>query len=299
MVYWKKSCEVKKVKFTKMQACGNDYIYINALEEKIEMDLETIAKVLSNRHFAIGGDGVVFLYPSTVADFRMRMFNLDGSEGEMCGNALRSISKYAYEKGIVSKEEFTIETLGGIQRVQVFVEDGIVRNVQANIGNPVFKAKDIPVRTDLDTFINQPVQVLDREFMVSSVSWGNPHAIIFVDDVANFEVEKYGKALENMTDLYPNKVNVSFVQVLDRENVKMRVWERGSGETLGCGTGCASVAVISATLNHCNRKMKIQQRGGTLEMNWDEETNDLYMKGEPQLVFEAEIDIEAVMRSNP
>lgn len=279
-----------KIKFTKMQAFGNDYVYIDAINQKIEKPNE-LAKYVSDRHFAIGSDGMVMICPSDIADFKMRMFNPDGTEGEMCGNALRSMSKYVYDHKFTDKTNLTIETLGGIQKVELFVKNGVAVNIRANIGEPRLNTKLIPVNTDLEEFIEQPVQILDRVFKISALSWGNPHCVIFIDDVDNFDVEKYGKTIEYKTDLFPNKTNVTFAQVINRNYIKIREWERGTGETIGCGTGCCTAAVFAIINGKCDRKVTVEQIGGNLEVEWDETTNNVFMKGPSHTVFESEIDI--------
>ena len=282
------------LKFTKMQAYGNDYVYINAIDQKLD-NLSELAKFVSNRHFGIGSDGMVLICPSTVADFRMRMFNPDGTEGEMCGNALRSMSKYVYDHGLTNKTDLTIETLGGIQKVKLFVENGVAINIRANIGEPRLDTKVIPVNTELEQFIEQPVEILDKTFKISALSWGNPHVVIFLDDVSTFDVEKYGKAIEYKTDLFPNKTNVTFAQVINRNYIKMREWERGTGETIGCGTGCCTAAVFAALTNRCDRKVTVEQIGGNLEVDWDEKTNNVFMQGPSHTVFESEIDASHII----
>ncbi len=279
-----------KIKFTKMQAYGNDYVYINAISQKLSK-LDELARFVSDRHFAIGSDGMVLICPSEKGDFRMRMFNPDGTEGEMCGNALRSMSKYVYEHNLTDKTNLTIETLGGMQKVKLFVENGHVVNIEANIGEPRLSTKVIPVNTNLDEFVEQEVEVLDKTFKISALSWGNPHCVIFVDDVANFDVHKYGNAIEHKTDLFPNKTNVTFAQVINRKYIKMREWERGTGETIGCGTGCCTAAVFSAITGRCDREVTVEQIGGNLEVNWDEATNTVFMKGPSHTVFESEIEV--------
>ncbi len=279
-----------KIKFTKMQACGNDYVYINAISQKLSK-LDELARFVSDRHFAIGSDGMVLICPSEKGDFRMRMFNPDGTEGEMCGNALRSMSKYVYEHNLTDKTNLTIETLGGMQKVKLFVENGQVVNIEANIGEPRLSTKVIPVNTNLDEFVEQEVEVLDKIFKISALSWGNPHCVIFVDDVANFDVHKYGNAIEHKTDLFPNKTNVTFAQVINRKYIKMREWERGTGETIGCGTGCCTAAVFSVITGRCDREVTVEQIGGNLEVNWDEATNTVFMKGPSHTVFESEIEV--------
>lgn len=279
-----------KIKFTKMQAYGNDYVYINAISQKLSK-LDELARFVSDRHFAIGSDGMVLICPSEKGDFRMRMFNPDGTEGEMCGNALRSMSKYVYEHNLTDKTNLTIETLGGMQKVKLFVENGQVVNIEANIGEPRLSTKVIPVNTNLDEFVEQEVKVLDKILKISALSWGNPHCVIFVDDVANFDVHKYGNAIEHKTDLFPNKTNVTFAQVINRKYIKMREWERGTGETIGCGTGCCTAAVFSVITGRCDREVTVEQIGGNLEVNWDEATNTVFMKGPSHTVFESEIEV--------
>lgn len=284
-------------RFTKMQAYGNDYVYIDAINQKIN-NVHELAKYISNRHFGVGSDGLVLICKSDVADFRMRMFNPDGTEGEMCGNALRSLSKYVYDHKLTDKEELTIETLGGIQHVKLTVENGQAVNIEANIGKPVLDTTKIPVNTDLPEFIEQEVKVLDKTFKITAVSWGNPHCVMFIDDVDNFDVEKYGKAIEYKTDLFPNKTNVTFAQVVDRHTLKMREWERGTGETIGCGTGCCTATVAAVLTGRCERNVNVHQIGGVLETNWDEKTGTMFMKGPSHTVFESEIDVDNILKEN-
>ena len=277
-----------------MQAYGNDYVYIDAINQKID-NVNELAKYISNRHFGVGSDGLVLIYSSDVADFKMRMFNPDGTEGEMCGNALRSLSKYVYDHKLTNKEELTIETLGGIQHVKLTVENGKAVNIEANIGKPVLDTRKIPVNTNLKEFIEQEVTILDKKFKITAVSWGNPHCVMFIDDVDNFDVEKYGKAIEYKTDLFPNKTNVTFAEVMDRNNIKIREWERGTGETIGCGTGCCTATVAAVLTGRCDRNVKVHQIGGVLETNWDEETGTMFMKGPSHTVFESEIDVDRII----
>lgn len=282
------------MRFTKMQAYGNDYVYIDAINQKID-NLSELAKFVSDRHFAIGSDGMVLICPSEVADFRMRMFNPDGTEGEMCGNALRSMSKYVYDHKLTDKANLTIETLGGIQHVELFVENGQAVNIKANIGKPVLDTKKIPVNTELPEFIEQPVQILDKEFKITAVSWGNPHCVMFIDDVANFDVHKYGKEIEYKTELFPNKTNVTFAQVVDRNHIKIREWERGTGETIGCGTGCCTAVTAAVLTNRCDRKVSVEQIGGVLDVEWEAESGNMFMKGPSHTVFEADIDASHII----
>lgn len=285
-----------KIKFTKMQAYGNDYVYIDAIHQKLD-HLSELAKYISNRHFGVGSDGIVLICPSEKGDFRMRMFNPDGTEGEMCGNALRSMSKYVYEHKLTEKTDLIIETLGGMQKVKLFVENEEVVNIEANIGEPRLDTKIIPVNTQLKEFIEQPVQILDKVFKISALSWGNPHCVIFMDDVDHFDVHQYGKAIEYKTDLFPNKTNVTFAQVVNKNYIKIREWERGTGETIGCGTGCCTAAVFAILTGRCDRKVTVEQIGGNLEVNWDKVTNTVFMKGPSHTVFESEIDVSEIIKS--
>lgn len=272
------------MKFTKMQAVGNDYIYIDAINQKLN-NLPELSIFLSERHFGVGSDGIVLICPSEKADFRMRMFNADGSEGEMCGNAIRSVGKYVYEKKLTRKTKLTIETLAGIKNLQLFVENEKVVNICANIGKPIF---------DMD-FIEKKIQILDREFLLTKVSWGNPHVSIFMEDVQNFDVATYGKEIENRLDLFPERTNVTFAKVESPTLIHMREWERGSGETLGCGTGGATAAVTGIMLKQCERKVTIIQPGGPIEIYWEEGTDELYMTGPSTIVFEGNIDVSHIM----
>lgn len=297
------------MKFTKMQAYGNDYVYIDAIHQELN-NLPELARFVSNRHFAIGSDGMVLICPSDKGDFRMRMFNPDGSEGEMCGNALRSVAKYVYDHRLTDKTELVIETLGGMQKLKLFIEEGnppgieskdvtegrgYAANIQADIGEPRLDTKVIPVATELPQFVEQPVQVKDKLFYMTAVSWGNPHCAMFVENVSELDVEKYGKSIEYMTELFPNKTNVTFVEFVRRDYLKIREWERGTGETIGCGTGCCTAVVAGVLTNRCDRKVTVEQIGGPLEIEWDKETNHMFMKGPSHTVFEAEIDVSAII----
>lgn len=282
---------MEKIRFTKMQAYGNDYVYVNAIEQRIE-NPNDLARKVSNRHFGIGSDGLVLICSSMECDFRMRMFNPDGTEGEMCGNALRSLSKFVYYHHLTEKQDLLIETLGGIKKIHLEVEEGEVVNIQADIGIPVFASNQIPVVTEEKDFVNQPIQVLDQLFMVSSLSWGNPHTVIFVDHVDDFPVEKYGPAIECLTSVFPKKTNVTFAQVVSEDLIKIREWERGTGETIGCGTGCCTAVVMANLLGKCGRKVTVQQIGGPLYVEWD--SNDhVHMRGPSHVVYEGEYFYEA------
>lgn len=282
---------MKKIKFTKMQAYGNDYVYVNAIDQQIE-DPNDLAKKVSDRHFGIGSDGLVLICSSDRCDFRMRMFNPDGTEGEMCGNALRSLSKFVYFHHLTDKTDLTIETLGGDQKVHLFVENGEVINISADIGEPGLRPEKIPVVFEGETFIDQPITVLDRTFYVSSLSWGNPHTVTFLDSVDDFAVEKYGPAIEHLTSVFPKKTNVTFAQILSDHRIRIREWERGTGETIGCGTGCCTAVVMAHLLGKCGRIVDVEQIGGPLHVEWDE-NDHVHMTGPSHVVYEGEYLYEA------
>lgn len=285
---------MRKIKFTKMQAYGNDYVYVNAIEQQIEKP-HHLAVQVSNRHFGIGSDGLVLICPSESCDFRMRMFNPDGTEGEMCGNALRSLSKFVYYHHLTDKTELRIETLGGIQHVKLFVKNGEVVNISADIGEPVFLPERIPAVSQTpgtDIFLNQPVAVLDRTFYLSSLSWGNPHTVAFLESVDDFPVEKYGPAIECLTRVFPKKTNVTFAQVISKDRIRIREWERGTGETIGCGTGCCTAAVMAHLLEKCGRTVDVEQIGGVLHVEWDA-AGHVHMTGPSHVVYEGEYFYEA------
>ncbi len=279
-----------KVKFTKMQAFGNDYIYVDAIHQEI-IEPGELSKRISDRHFGVGADGLVLICPSEKCDFRMRIFNPDGTEAEMCGNALRSTAKFVYFHGLTDKTEFEIETLGGIKQIQLFVEDGEVVNIHAKIGKPEFRAELVPVTTDKETFLNEKIEVLGREFRASSLSWGNPHTVLFIDDVDNFDVHGYGPVIEYHS-LFPRRTNVTFAQIVDETHIKIREWERGTGETLGCGTGCCSAVVFANILGMGARVVDVEQPGGVLHVEWDEE-DVIHMTGPSHVVFQGEYEYEA------
>ncbi len=276
---------MQELKFTKMQAYGNDYVYMNAIDQAIA-DPNDLARKVSDRHYGIGSDGLVLICPSDRGAFRMRMFNPDGSEGEMCGNALRSLSKFVYDYRLTHKEHFFIETLGGMQEIWLTVEGGEAVNITADIGAPRLESRQVPVNTPLPRFFDQPVAVLDRTFRLTALSWGNPHCVAFVEDTASFPVERYGPAIEHMTDLFPNKINVTFAQAVSPSCLKMREWERGTGETIGCGTGCCTAAVAGHLLGLCGRKVEVEQIGGVLQVEWRAEDGHVRMTGPSHIVYE-------------
>ena len=281
-----------KIIFTKMQAYGNDYVYIDAINQNLP-NLNELAKFISNRHFGVGSDGMVLICSSVVADFRMRIFNPDGTEAEMCGNAIRSVGKYVYDHKLTNKTKLKIETLGGTKNLELKVENGEVVNIKANIGKPIFDAKLIPVNTSKEIFQKEEVQVLDKSFVMSSLSWGNPHTVIFMNDVDNFDILKYGPAIENKLEVFPNRTNVTFAQIIDKKNIKIREWERGTGETIGCGTGCSTAVVFAVLYGLTERQVTVHQIGGPLEILYQED-GELYMIGPSNFVFESEIDVSSV-----
>jgi diaminopimelate epimerase len=277
------------LKFTKMHGLGNDYIYINGFKENIENPGDLSIRI-SDRHFGIGSDGIVLILPSETCDFRMRMFNNDGSEAEMCGNASRCVAKYVYDNGMTDKEEITLETLAGVMVLKMQVIEGKVEKVTVNMGQPRLETKDIPAIYPKDRVINEEIDVNGAKYKVTCVSMGNPHAITFVEDVDNFDVHGVGVLIENH-EMFPRRINAEFAQIIDRNTIKMRVWERGSGETLACGTG-ASATLVAAVLNDLtDREAKLILLGGDLEIQWNETDNNVYMTGPATTVFQGEIEI--------
>lgn len=276
------------MKFTKMHGIGNDYIYFDCINSPCDFDPQSAAKVLSHRHFGVGGDGIVLIEKSLIADFKMRMFNSDGSEGKMCGNAIRCVGKFVYEKNYTKKDEITIETKSGIKALKLFVEGGKVEKVRVDMGKAVLEPSKIPVLTDKDVFINEKLNVDGRDFFVTCVSMGNPHAVVFLDEEIG-DISKIGPKFENHP-VFPDRVNTEFVQVIDNTTLKMRVWERGSGETMACGTGaCASV--VAAVLNgYCgyDTPVKVILSGGELEIIYQSD-GTVFMSGGATFVFEGEL----------
>lgn len=274
-------------KFTKMHGLGNDYVYMDAIHQNIENE-SSLAQFVSNRHFGIGSDGLILICKSEVADFKMRMFNSDGSEAEMCGNGIRCVGKFVYDKGMTDKTTVTIETLAGIKTLNLNVKNGKVETVKVDMGEPILAPEKIPVIAKGEPVQNLKVKALDKDFIFSCVSMGNPHAITVVENTKEFEVEKYGRILE-VANVFPNKTNVEFVEVVDKEHIKMRVWERGAGETLACGTGACATAVACNINDLTERHVYIELLGGTLEIEWSKEDNHVYMTGPAVSVFEGEL----------
>mgnify|MGYP004538481167 FL=1 len=280
------------MKFTKMQGLGNDYVYVNCFEEKIENPSELAVKV-SDRHFGIGSDGLILIRPSEVADFRMTMFNADGSESEMCGNGIRCVGKYVYDYGLTDKTEVSVETLAGIKYLKFLIKDGKVDMVTVNMGEPILKPELVPVVGEGDAVIDSPIEVAGKEYKMTCVSMGNPHSVVFVDDVDNFPLHEVGPLFEHHK-AFPRRVNAEFCQVIDRTHAKMRVWERGTGETLACGTGTCATAVACILNGKTEDEVTITLLGGDLIIRWDREKNVIYMTGPARVVFDGEIDVTAL-----
>lgn len=280
------------VKFTKMHGLGNDYVYIDAINQKIENE-SSLAKFVSNRHFGIGSDGLILICKSEVADFKMRMFNSDGSEAEMCGNGIRCVGKFVYDKGLTNKTTVKIETLAGIKTLILNTKDGKVENARVDMGEPILEAEKIPVISTEEPVKNLELEAENKKFKFTCVSMGNPHAITIVENTKEFDVEKYGKVLE-VDKAFPKKANIEFTQIIDRQNINMRVWERGAGETLACGTGACATAVACNLNGLTDRKVNIELLGGTLNIEWNETDNHVYMTGPAVTVFDGELYEEAI-----
>lgn len=275
------------MKFTKMHGAGNDYIYFNCFEEKIN-DPEELAIKLSNRHFAIGGDGIVLICPSEVADAKMRMFNADGSEGKMCGNAVRCVGKFLYDNEIAKKEEINIETLSGIKKLKMVINDGKAVSARVDMGKAILNPKEIPVLLEGENIINRSAVIGGKKHKITCISMGNPHCIVFVDDVESLNLPLIGDYFEN-NEIFPERVNTEFVQIVDRTHLKMRVWERGSGETLACGTGACATVAAAVLCGHCDKGVptEVILRGGKLVIEYTDDS--VFMTGEAKKVYSGEI----------
>ena len=277
------------MKFTKMHGCGNDYIYVNCLEEKVP-NPSKVAKVLSDRHFGIGSDGLILIKPSDKADFQMEMYNADGSESAMCGNGVRCIAKYVYDYGLTEKTKIELETKAGIKYLDLKIEDGKVAMVTVDMGSPVLEGKKVPVALDKEKVVAEPITVGEKEYEFTAVSMGNPHAVMFVDSTEAIDIEEIGPQFE-FHPMFPERVNAEFIEILDRKRVNMRVWERGTGETLACGTGaCASV--VACVLNGLtDNEVFVHLLGGDLLVKYDQKQNKVFMTGPATTVFDGEVDI--------
>lgn len=276
--------------FTKMHGIGNDYVYVDCTKRELKKP-EEIARFVSDRHFGIGSDGLILIKRSEVADFYMDMYNADGSKGEMCGNGIRCVAKYVYDYGLTDKKELTIETLAGIKELVLTIEEDKVAKVRVNMGAPILAPEKIPVLASKEPIVKEPIVVDDKEWEMTCVSVGNPHAIVFLEEpVSTFPIEKVGPSFEHHKR-FPNRINTEFVEVINRDRIKMRVWERGANETFACGTGaCASV--VAAILNgYCNKKVTVELLGGELEIEWKDADNGIYMTGSATTVFDGQITL--------
>ena len=279
------------MKFTKMQGIGNDYVYVNCFEETVQ-DPSAVARFVSDRHFGIGSDGLILIKPSDVADCEMEMYNLDGSQGAMCGNGIRCVAKFVYDKGIVRKKNLSIDTKSGIKYLSLTVKNGKVSTVEVNMGSPVLMANQIPVVSDTEQVIDQPLEVNGKTYHITAVSMGNPHAIVYMDDLENLDISTLGPQFENHL-AFPDRINTEFVKVINRRTLQMRVWERGSGETLACGTGACAVAVASVLNGLVDEDCPVTVKllGGDLQIFWNRQEDLVYMTGPAVTVFEGEIDL--------
>ena len=279
------------MKFTKMHGCGNDYVYVNGFEEKID-DEAKAAIAVSDRHFGIGGDGLIIIKPSDAADFEMVMYNADGSRGAMCGNGVRCVAKYVYDHKLTDKKSISVVSMGAVKYIDVNVENGKVVSARVDMGSPVLEAKKIPVVTENEKAVNEKITVDGTEYTMTCVSMGNPHAVVFTDiPLREFPLEKIGPMFENHL-VFPDRVNTEFVNVIDRKNLAMRVWERGSGETLACGTGTCATVVAAILNGYVDNDVTVHLIGGDLEISWSgNEADSVFMTGPAETVFSGEIDL--------
>ena len=276
------------MKFTKMQGAGNDYVYVNCLEEQVSNPAE-VSKYVSDRHFGIGADGLILIKPSERADFEMAMYNADGSQGEMCGNAIRCVAKYVYDRGMTDKRQISIDTLAGIKYLELFLENGKVSRVKVDMGAPRLAAAEIPVKADTEQVINAPIEVEGKTYEMTAVSMGNPHCVVFLEeDVRELNLAAIGPAFENHPR-FPKRINTEFVNVIDKSALRMRVWERGSGETLACGTGSCATAVAAILNGKTGAEVTVQLMGGELEIAWAGGDAPVYMTGPAVTVFDGEV----------
>ncbi len=284
------------MKFTKMHGCGNDYIYIDCVSREHPdlldpLRVEKTAVFLSDRHFGIGSDGLILIKPSEAADFEMAMYNADGSRGEMCGNGIRCVAKYVYENGLTDKKEISVETLAGIKTLELHTEGGIVDSVRVNMGSPVLEAAKVPVTFPKKEMLSEPIEVDGSIYNVSCVSMGNPHCVLFLDeDVRTLDLEHIGPLFENHA-IFPKRTNTEFANVLDRGHIRMRVWERGSGETLACGTGACATAVAAVLAGKTDETVEMQLRGGSLTITYDRASDTVYMTGPAVVAFSGEVEL--------
>ena len=277
------------IKFTKMHGLGNDYVYIDCTEEQKIKNISSLAQFISNRHFGVGSDGLILICKSDIADFKMRMFNYDGTEAEMCGNGIRCVGKFVYDKGLTKKDNITVETLAGIKKLKFNIKEGNVETVEVDMGEPILEPDKIPVISEEAIVKNLKIKARENEFKFTCVSMGYPHEITIVDNTKDFNIEKYGPVLEK-DEHFPRRANIEFIELVDKNNIKMRVWERGAGETLACGTGACASVVACALNGYIENEANVELLGGTLKIRWDKENNHIYMTGPATTVFEGEID---------
>lgn len=280
------------MKFTKMHGCGNDYVYVNCFDEKIK-DESAAAKFVSDRHFGIGSDGLILIKPSKIADFEMCMYNADGSRGAMCGNGIRCVAKYVYDNKMTDKTSVSIESMGAVKYIDIQTENGKAVSARVDMGRPILNAKDIPALSENEKIIGEKITILGREFNMTCVSMGNPHAVMFIDEhTKDFELEKYGPLFEK-NSIFPDRVNSEFIRIIDRKNIEMRVWERGAGETLACGTGACAATVASILNGYTDNDVTVHLIGGNLEISWSGNENEsVFMTGSATTVFTGEINIK-------
>lgn len=299
------------IRFTKMEGCGNDYVYINGISQTIPEDIKPeLVRKMSDRHFGIGGDGVIFINSSQIADFEMEMYNADGSRGEMCGNGIRCVGKYVYDYGLTDQTQITVESFKKIKYLTLYPEDGFVKRVRVNMGPAILESSEIPVLYSeeegraliLDdgskiscAVVDAPLEIGDEIKRVTCVSMGNPHAVLFVDNTEDLPLNEIGPLYENHRR-FPNRINTEFVQVIDEGHVRMRVWERGSGETLACGTGCCATGVACVLNGKTGDRIIVDVLGGSLEIEWDKKSNNVWMTGPARTVFEGSVDTTALLK---
>jgi len=280
------------MKFTKMHGAGNDYVYVDCTK-KVMQNPSKVSKYISDRHFGIGSDGLILIKLSDKADFFMEMYNADGSQGKMCGNGIRCVGKYVFDNGLTDKKTVTVDTLSGIKIIELNIEDGKVASAKVNMGSPILLAKDIPVISNSEKVIAQDIDVNGKTYNVTCVSMGNPHAIVYVDSTDELKIQEIGPYFE-MHERFPEQINTEFIQVVDRQNLKMRVWERGSGETLACGTGACASLVATVLNGLCDDTATLHLLGGDLKITWDRNADLVYMEGPATTVFTGEIDIDSI-----
>lgn len=299
------------IRFTKMEGCGNDYVYINGISQTIPEDIKPeLVRKMSDRHFGIGGDGVIFINSSQIADFEMEMYNADGSRGEMCGNGIRCVGKFVYDYGLTDQTQITVESFKKIKYLTLYPEGGFVKRVRVNMGPAILESSEIPVlyseeegrALTLDdgskiscAAVDAPLEIGDEIKRVTCVSMGNPHAVLFVDNTEDLPLNEIGPLYENHRR-FPNRINTEFVQVIDEEHVRMRVWERGSGETLACGTGCCATGVACVLNGKTGDRIIVDVLGGSLEIEWDKKSNNVWMTGPARTVFEGSVDTTALLK---